>query len=137
MQVNAGETLFTYIYIDPANVPAEVMLQWNDGLTWEHRAYWGANNISYGANATPSRSYMGPLPATGRWVRLEVPASQVALEGRTVSGMAFSLYGGRASFDYAGKATVTVTNSPVPNTNSPTTLSNAVRSEEHTSELQS
>jgi hypothetical protein len=77
------------------------MLQWNDG-TWEHRAYWGANNISYGINGTASRRYIGPLPPSGQWVRLEVPAAQVALEGRNVSGMAFTLYGGRATWDAAG-----------------------------------
>jgi hypothetical protein len=27
----------------------------------------------------------------------------VGLEGRTLNGMAFSLYGGRATWDYAGK----------------------------------
>src|SRR5215470_15653372 len=31
LQVNAGETLVTYIYLDPANLPSEVMLSWNDG----------------------------------------------------------------------------------------------------------
>ena len=46
---------------------------------------------------------MGTLPAAGRWVRLEVPAAQVGLEGRTVNGMAFTLHGGRATWDYAGK----------------------------------
>src|SRR5436853_4717882 len=47
---------------------------------------------------------MGPVPAAGRWVRLEVPASQVALEGRTLNGMAFSQFDGRATWDYAGKS---------------------------------
>ena len=46
---------------------------------------------------------MGALPAAGQWVRLEVPAALVGLEGRTLSGMAFTLYGGRATWDYAGK----------------------------------
>ena len=58
----SGATLYCYIYIDPANPPSEVMLQWNDGTSWEHRAYWGANNIAYGTSGA-SRYYMGPLPA--------------------------------------------------------------------------
>jgi hypothetical protein len=103
LDISTGDTLFAYVYLDPANVPAELMLMWNDG-TWEHRAYWGANNISYGNTGTASRRYMGAMPAAGQWVRLEVPASQVGLEGRTVKGMGFSLYGGRATWDYAGKA---------------------------------
>jgi hypothetical protein len=46
---------------------------------------------------------MDVLPEAGQWVRLEVPAAQVGLEGRTLNGMAYTLYGGRATWDYAGK----------------------------------
>ena len=100
-----------YVYIDPANVPGEIMLQWNDG-TWEHRAYWGANLItSWGVDGTNSRRFMGPLPPAGQWVRLEVPASLVGLEGRTLNGLAFSMYGGRATWDRAGKSSGTTTTS--------------------------
>ena len=102
MTVNIGDTLFAYVYLDPANPPSEVMLQWYDG-SWEHRAYWGANQIPWGTDGTTSRSYMGALPATGQWVKLAVPAAQMGLEGHTLSGMAFTLYGGRATWDYAGK----------------------------------
>lgn len=103
LDISAGDMLFAYVYLDPVNVPSELILMWNDG-TWEHRAYWGANTISYGNNGTASRRYMGGMPAAGQWVRLEVPASQVGLEGRTIKGMGFSLYGGRATWDYAGKS---------------------------------
>jgi len=104
LQVNAGDNLYAYVYLDPANPPSEVMLQWSGvGSGWSHRAYWGANNIPWGTDGTVDRKYMGPLPAAGGWVRLEVPASAVGLEGRTVDGMAFSLYGGRAAWDKAGR----------------------------------
>ena len=102
LSVGVGDKLFTYVYLDPANPPSEVMLQWNDG-SWEHRAYWGTNSIPWGVDGTASRYYMGPLPAVGQWVRLEVPASLVGLEGRVLNGMAFTLYNGRATWDSAGK----------------------------------
>jgi hypothetical protein len=108
MSVNPGESLFAYVYLDPANVPSQLMLQWNDG-SWEHRAYWGANQITYGVDGTVGRRYMGPLPAAGQWTRLEVPAGQVGLEGRTVKGLAFTLYDGKATWDAAGKFSVTAT----------------------------
>jgi hypothetical protein len=101
LTVPVGSSLFTYVYLDPANPPSQVMLQWSDG-TWEHRAYWGANLIAKGVDGTASRRYVGPLPATGRWVRLAVPASLVGLEGKTLHGMSFTLYDGRATWDYAG-----------------------------------
>lgn len=107
LAVNAGETLFAYVFLDPMNPPSQVMLQWCDGPEgWEHRAYWGQSLIPWGAEGTNSRRYMGPLPPTGQWVKLEVPASMVGLEGRTAHGMAFTLYGGTASWDYAGKSPV-------------------------------
>ncbi len=102
--VNTGDTLFAYVYLDAANPPTEVMLQWFDGAGWEHRAYWGSSNpINWGVSGTASARPMGALPTTGQWVRLEVPASQVALEGQTVRGIAFTLYGGRATWDHVGK----------------------------------
>ena len=102
LPVAAGETLFAYVFLDPANPPSQVMLQWNDG-SWEHRAYWGANIIPWGVDGTVSRRFMGALPTAGQWVRLEVPAALVGLVGRTLNGMAFTLQNGRATWDRAGK----------------------------------
>jgi hypothetical protein len=109
-----GESLFAYVYLDPASPPTEIMLSWMAD-NWEHRAYWGANSITYGTNATASRKSMGALPATGQWIRLEVPASAVGLEGKAISGMGFSQFGGRATWDKAGKLSTT-TESTTPTT---------------------
>jgi hypothetical protein len=51
---------------------------------------------------TSQRYFMRPLPASGEWVRLAVPASVGGLGGVAVDGMAFTLHGGRATWDYAG-----------------------------------
>lgn len=111
LAVGAGDLLFVYVYLDPANPPTEIMLQWNDG-GWEHRAYWGSNRIGWGVDGTNSRRYMGPLPISGQWVRLEVPASQVGLEGRSLKGMAFTLHDGRVTWDRAGKISGVTGNTP-------------------------
>ena len=103
LQVGSGDTLMASVYLDPGNLPSQIMLQWHDG-SWEHRAYWGANIISYGNDSSASRRYMGALPPAGQWVRLEVPASVVNLAGSTLSGMAFSAVDGRATWDAAGKS---------------------------------
>ena len=103
MSLASGDKLVAYVYLDPSNVPGEIMLQWGDA-NWEHRAYWGANNLPWGVDGTESRRYMGPLPAAGSWVKLEVPASLVGLEGHTIHAMAFSMWGGRATWDRAGKS---------------------------------
>ncbi len=104
MPVGVGDRLYAYVFLDASTPPSEVMLQWHDTTgSWEHRAYWGANSIGWGSNGTTSRAYQGAAPITGQWVRLEVPASAVGMEGRTADGMAFTLYGGQASWDHAGK----------------------------------
>ncbi|MCI0359117.1 MAG: DUF1549 domain-containing protein [Planctomycetaceae bacterium] len=40
LKVGEGDKLFAYVFLDPADPPKEIMLQWNDG-SWEHRCYWG------------------------------------------------------------------------------------------------
>jgi hypothetical protein len=102
LPVSSNDTLFAYIYLDPANVPAEAMIQWNDG-SWNHRAYWGSNALTFGINGTASRRAMGALPPSGQWTRLSVPAQQVALTNSSLNGLALTLYGGRATWDYIGK----------------------------------
>ncbi|HWP91824.1 MAG TPA: neuraminidase-like domain-containing protein [Thermodesulfobacteriota bacterium] len=102
LDISEGDHLFTQVFLDPNNLPEEIMLRWNDG-TWEHRAYWGANRIGWGIDGTISRRYMGPLPPSGQWERLEIPAHFVGLEGKKVNGMAFTLYGGSATWGFSGK----------------------------------
>ncbi|HEY5078787.1 MAG TPA: hypothetical protein VII43_03025, partial [Opitutaceae bacterium] len=104
MQVFTGDTLFAWVYLNSAKPPSEIMLSWNDGSSWEHRAYWGANSIADGTNGTAGRYYAGPLPATGKWVKISIPASAVGLEGSSVGGMSFSLYDGAVSWDAIGRS---------------------------------
>jgi hypothetical protein len=108
MSVGTGDKLFAYVYIDPSNLPSEIMLQWNSNSQgWNHRAYWGSDSIMWGTNGTQSRFQISSsLPSSGGWVRLEVPASSVGMEGQTANGMAFTLFNGRASWDKAGKSSV-------------------------------
>ena len=106
LSIHANEGLFAYVFLDPANPPSEIMLQWFNG-TWEHRAIWGADNIALGTPGTGSHRQMGQLPAAGQWVRLSVPARAVDLEDSVVSGLAFTLYDGRAFWDKAGSSPAT------------------------------
>src|SRR5262249_29740418 len=86
LRVGAGDTLFTYVYLDPAGPPQEIMLQWKSGMSpqegdgWMHRAYWGENVIPWGRDASTERVHMGPLPEPGKWVRLEVEAVRVGIK---------------------------------------------------------
>jgi hypothetical protein len=107
LRVGVGDTLFAHVYLDPANPPKEIMLQWHTG-EWKHRAYWGDNLIPWGRDASAERRHMGPLPKPGKWVRLEVEASKVGLKpGTVINGWAFTQHGGTVYWDRAGIVTQT------------------------------
>ena len=107
LAINTGDAMIAYVYIDSLNIPSEIELQWYSTTQgWNHRGFWsnsGIDQIGFGNQGTNSLRYMDVLPVAGQWVKLTVPASQVGLEGLSISGMAFTLYGGSASWDHAGK----------------------------------
>lgn len=103
LKIGEGDILFAYVYLDPANLPKSIMLQFNDG-GWGHRMNWGDDNaIPFGALNTPEKRPGGPLPKAGEWVRLEVNAQDVGLKaGSTLNGWAFTQFGGTCYWDRAG-----------------------------------
>jgi hypothetical protein len=104
--VGEGDILFASVFIDPTDPPKELMLQWHsDG--WKHRAYWGDDLIDNVAGSPP-RHHVGPLPRTGKWVRLEVEAAKLGLKlGSKIDGWAVAVRGGTAFWDRAGLETWT------------------------------
>ena len=107
LRVGEGDKLFAYVYLDPADKPKEIMLQFNDG-SWEHRATWGEDVIPWGAANSPSRLPIGALPEAGQWVRLEVDAAKVGLApGAVINGWAFTQHDGACFWDKAGIVTRT------------------------------
>jgi len=104
--IGEGDKLVAHVLIDPANPPQEILLQFNDGGSWEHRAYWGENRIDWGSDRSPARLYMGPLPAAGGWVRLEVDAAAVNLQpGAIVDGCSCTQFDGTVFWDRLGLVT--------------------------------
>lgn len=102
LKVGENSRLFASVYLDPQNPPETVQLQFNDG-SWEHRASWGADKAFGAARNDASNRLIGPLPKTGEWVRLEVPADLVGLKpGSELNGWAFTQVGGTVHWDTAG-----------------------------------
>lgn len=107
LYVNAGDKLFAYVYLDPKDPPKSIMLQFHDG-TWEHRAYWGEDKcVLAGTPNGPQHFSAGPLPPTGKWVRLEIEAEKLNLQADAlVHGMAFTQFDGTAYYDQPGISSV-------------------------------
>ena len=104
--ISENDRLFAYVYLDPKNPPETIQLQFNDG-TWEHRAHWGADKAFGAGRNNASNKPIGPLPETGKWVRLEVPAATVGLKaGSKLNGWAFTQFNGTVHWDKAGLVTI-------------------------------
>jgi hypothetical protein len=101
----ANDVLYTWVYVVPGDVPAQIMLQFygSDG-TWNHRAYWGGNYLTSGSTGAANFQVSSALPGPG-WSQLTVTAGQVGLTGLSANGMAFTLYGGFVYWDDAGYLT--------------------------------
>ncbi|MDR7271947.1 hypothetical protein J2X20_004621 [Pelomonas saccharophila] len=107
LAVAKGDVLFAWVQLDREFPPRSLMLQWQLGTSWEHRAYWGENLIGWGVDGTPSRLQQSTdqpprVPTPGRWHRLEIPAAALALEDTAVGGVAFTLFDGQALFGPVG-----------------------------------
>ena len=104
--VDPGGSLVAYVYLDPNTPPTEVSVAWSDtAAPWDfkHRAFWGADSLaSNDAVGAPDHYKAGDLPPTGQWVRLEVPASKVGLEGKVINGIALAQFDGKTTWDHIG-----------------------------------
>jgi hypothetical protein len=102
-RVNANESVFAWVCLDPDHPPQSLMLQWHTADGWEHRAFWGEDLMSPGAKLGSAGYFTsGGLPTPGEWTMLQVPAAALGLDDQDVDGMAFSLHGGRAAYGMAG-----------------------------------
>ncbi|MCK4457419.1 MAG: RHS repeat-associated core domain-containing protein [Thermoplasmata archaeon] len=81
-----------YVYLQTANIPDELMLQYETSEGWNHRAYWGENHIDLSPKAD-----MGRLPAVGgRWFQFLAKASDIDTVDREIIDLRFSLFNGEA-----------------------------------------
>ena len=100
----ADDVIEAHVFLDPERPPKMVMLQVHTSpASWEHRAYWGGNNIDWGKDKTASRKHMGDLPETGKWARLEVEPASVGLKpGEKLNGWAYTQFDGKVYWDKSG-----------------------------------
>lgn len=96
--IATGQTLVFYALNDVCAPATEIqyVLTRDDGSTI--MAYWGAAN----GFEPPGSVNMGSLAAAGTWARYEVPASVLALAGRTVTRIDLNSGNGHVYFDHIG-----------------------------------
>lgn len=103
LTIPAEATLFAHVYLDPQHPPKAIMVQFHKG-DWNRRVVWGDYNaIPFGTPNTVQKIDMGPLPATGEWVRLEFSAEKLQLAaGDRLDGFALTQFDGTVFWDQVG-----------------------------------
>ena len=86
------DTLYTYVHIDPKEPPKELMIQFNFDGQWR-RACWGENAMPAPFNP---KTNLGPLPKSGEWVRLEIPAAKIGIDKPgVITGVSYDQFVGK------------------------------------------
>ncbi|MCX7420149.1 MAG: hypothetical protein NT013_11505 [Planctomycetia bacterium] len=101
-EIQVGDVLFAEVFVEVNQLPEELMLQFHDGVNWEHRAFWGADKIAVGQVDSNSRRRLGDIPKAGEWARLEIPARALDLEGRSIRGVSFTQFSGHCLWGKVG-----------------------------------
>lgn len=107
LALQPGDQLYAWVLLDAEAPPRELMLQWQVGASWDHRAYWGEDLVAWGQDGTPSRLQQSTaqppaVPTVGTWQRLVMSPAALGLDGATVNGVAFTLFDGQAAFGPCG-----------------------------------
>ena len=99
-EIPANGVISVWTYLDPANLPKSIMLQFHVG-GWNHRAFWGEEGaIPFGKVRTPEKVNMGKLPEAGKWTQLKVDIAKLGLKpGMKVDGFAFTQFDGTVYWD--------------------------------------
>ncbi|HEX7155337.1 MAG TPA: RHS repeat-associated core domain-containing protein [Thermoanaerobaculia bacterium] len=98
-ETHFGESGTVWVRVNECAPPREIWLRWSSADDSSRVAYWGEALI----HSESSGVYMGPIPAGGSWVRLEVPFSSIGFEQRTIKRITVAHYGGQVWFDRFGK----------------------------------
>lgn len=99
LAINTGDKLVAHVLLNSCFPATEMLIRFHTTTGETKTAWWG-----YVHNNEPTPNwYGGAMPAAGQWIRLEVPASNLGLEGKTIDGIQFDGVGGFAYFDAIGK----------------------------------
>ena len=102
LALRTDDNLYAWVQLDRENPPLQLMLQLEVAGA-KYRVCWGANLIALGVEGEASRlQQSASLPNPGTWVRLSVPVDALKLADHEITGLAFTLYAGRACFGPVG-----------------------------------
>jgi hypothetical protein len=101
MNATPGDVFYVWTLVDPCNPPRSIGVRFRSPAGFSGVAYWGEDLIPFAT--LRDRFRLGPVPAGGGWVRLEIPVSTLSLDGLVMQGMTMSIFDGAAWFDAPGR----------------------------------
>lgn len=111
LKINSSDRLTLYVYLDPQATRLEV--RWLADNNLLRSVFWQndtpeeiANGTNFYSDYGLSPLYLGSLPDSSQWVRLEIPANLIGLEGATLQGMTVIASDGQVVWGHAGKLTL-------------------------------
>lgn len=104
--IEPDDSLFAYVYLDPATPPEALAIEWTVDNSSPSRAAWGEESHVRCLLKDAVASYTAPLPPVGQWNRLEVPANLLGLgrDQKPLAAITVHQLGGVAYWDKAGRA---------------------------------
>jgi len=102
VDVPEGYLLEQYVYLDPKDVPAGIMLRFTyevDGKEGEIGIYREGEEEVFVFGDDEPVIYEGTLPEPGKWEKWTIGPNDLGLKGAKITGISFLVYGGKANWD--------------------------------------
>jgi len=99
LPVTAKEMITQQVWLDPANPPKGIALQFRLSSGDEVGVYWEGEEEVFKPQEGQELWYYGPLPELDQWAKLEILAEDMGLEEAQVTGIRFVTHGGRVLWD--------------------------------------
>ncbi len=117
--MGASTVIEQYVWLEPAKVPKEIMVQLKLSNGSWLRAFWGGDASNHdiiqttGIGSLAYSKYMGIMPqVTGKWLQLLVKGSDLGISSSTsIYGVVYGTYAGSGRWDLTeyGSAGITIT----------------------------
>ncbi|MGJ8624382.1 MAG: RHS repeat-associated core domain-containing protein [Yoonia sp.] len=94
--VAPGENIVQYLWIDPQEQPAQILIQaYDEDLSGAHRVNFGADLLAVDGRMGEAFVQAGNVPNGGQWWRLRIPVDDIGMGGRELTGIGFAAVDGR------------------------------------------
>jgi hypothetical protein len=113
LSVAPTDKLTFHLLVNPCDPPKELMIGWKTATT-EYRSVWGESRLE----VSTAHTFVGSLPASGTWVRVEVLAKTLGItSAANITGLTIRAVDGEAWVDTIGTNACSLARAAAPELN--------------------